>query len=187
MAYLLVMLASILSRLPILAGPVPGAESLVVHAVADAHYCGGKKVTVVAESSTAKLDPALVAALTIEFPHGLDFANDPKGSRQRFDDFARDATAKTQAVTSRREHDKSAEALARSVQVVRRFAEVVARAEIPDNVAAGSDAPEKIHDYCLAVSEVADALLDKADIMAEACRAAQTTKGWWTSVCGSKK
>jgi len=173
----------IYARLPIAAGPVPGAPGLVVRAAKDATHCGGFAVTVVA-AKKAGIDPELLAVLTIDPPRGLDFTADRAGSVKQFESFIKAATVKTE--DARTFYGKSSDrvvAAARTTQIFRRFAEVLARMYIPRDVRTGDFAKDKIEAYCEQLAIVVEPILDKADAAAEACRSAATAEGWWTAVC----
>jgi hypothetical protein len=161
----------------VITGPVPGAPGLVVAAKPDATYCGGTAVSVVVKSA-AGLDPELVAALTIEAPH------DPDSLRA----FVTASTAKVQAArelyVKRAKTDRAA-SLARIAQVMRRFAEVMIRFPIPQNVRTGVDAADNTAAFCEQLESVAEPLLTKAEEAAALCRDAGKAAGagWWNAAC----
>jgi len=179
---------TIYDRLPVEAGPLPGAPELVVRATKNAAYCGGFAVSVVAMKKASALEPEFVAAMTIDSPHGLDFTTDRERSLKRFDAFIRDATAKMKAAQTWYERRKSIASYARIVQTTRRFAEAMTRVEIPNDVRTGELAADKTAAFCEQLATVATPLVDKADQAAAACRqfAASESDGWWTQACADR-
>jgi hypothetical protein len=183
------------------AGALPGAASLVVADTADATHCGGRDVTVRAlPRATAGVEPELIVAMTLDAPRGLDF--DPqhedaqKASEKRFSDWFTDATKKMSVarrlydnrLTDVRAHAADrVVAIARIAQLDRRFADLIARMEIPASVRTGAYAADATAAFCDAVTEKAQPLYDKADDDAKACRkAAADAKlgpGWWDVAC----
>src|SRR5579862_3905664 len=167
-------------------GPVAGAPFLVVSDHADATHCGGHDVRVRAlEGRGNGGELELVAAMTIDSPRGLDF--DPahkaavQASQKRFSDWFTDATKKMGAArdvymarftdAKATPTDKTA-AIARIVQLDRRFADVISYMEIPRSVRSGQFAADATQAFCDALDEKAKPLDDKADADAATCRQA---------------
>jgi hypothetical protein len=189
-------------RLPVSDGPVPGAPSLVVTSAPDPTRCGGVAVTVRATRARGRppVDPELVAALTLDGPRGLDFdAAHPDAQRASTAKLGAWLTAATRSMQAaielyqRRAADKDAppdarvEAMAHIAQVERRFAEVIARMEIPRSVRTGPYAADATRAFCEALADKAEPLVDQADEAAAACRKAaadaRLPAGWWDDVC----
>jgi hypothetical protein len=79
-------------------------------------------------------------------------------------------------------------ALARWVQVVRRFESVQARAPIPTDVRNGAHATSRIDSYCARAKS--DTIIEEAEALA--CECAEQIgqldeHGWWDDVCISSQ
>jgi len=187
---------------PALVGPVPGAPSFVLVARADARHCGGQAIVVrrVRVGAARAVDPELARVLELRGPTGLDF--DPqhrdrarastkafqawvdhtmrtvRTARDRYQQQVADAGASPQA---------RVEAAAHVVVVLRRFADVLGRMEIPANVRNGPYAADMTKAFCDALAEKAQPVSTQADDASAACaRMADEGKvgpGWWSQVC----
>jgi hypothetical protein len=169
------------ARVPIEAGPVPGAPELIVHAARDNTHCGGFAVAVVATTKPAGLEPELVAALTIEAPRDLTTLTAWLEASQTKLKAAR-------ALLGKRDGADQLAARAREAQVLRWFAQTLVRMEIPRDVRTGDDADDKVKAYCAALDEIAVPVVDRADEAARSCRALATSAGdgWWTQACADR-
>jgi hypothetical protein len=174
---------------------------LVVSDKADATHCGGRDVTVRGSSRRGDgVEPELVAAMTLDAPRGLDFdvahTQAREASIKKFDAWFNDAanrmsaarTLYTDRLTDTRAHAADrVVAQARIVQLDRRFADLVARMEIPVSIRTGQYAADATAAFCDALAEKAQPLYDKADEDAKACRkasaAAKVGTGWWDVAC----
>ncbi len=195
--------ASVLARVPVTAGPVPGEPGLTVRSATDATHCGGLDVTVrLTRGKVPAADRDFAAAMLIDAPRGLDMdpAHKPRrdAAMKKFNAFIEDATKKMAAANARYEHiagDTSAQpedrviAAARIAQINRRYAEILARMEIPRALRSGPYAADTTAAFCDALAVQAAPLLDKADEAATVCRdrAANVSlpASWWTPVCAA--
>jgi hypothetical protein len=190
--------AAALARLPAPPAEIAGAPQLVVRSVKNASYCGGLAVTIRLDKKTRAtvIEPELVAALTFEAPTGLDFSESHReASKKRFETFMKELMERGQTARklySQRLDDPNVSqqdkgvALARLVQIQRRFAELLLRLEIPRDVRTGSLAADKISAFCDTLAGTAQPLLDRIDETIERCRGVAEmadTKEWWTTVC----
>ncbi len=174
---------------------VPGTRSLVAYSVPDAAHCGGTATGVRQTGPADDIEPELVAALTLEYPHDLDFTADKNGSRDRFTAWLADATAKAERASELYTKRLAAAgaspearyaAVARQVQIVRAFADALEHAELPLDARTGEHAAERAHAYCDALTNAAAPLRQKADFAAAKCRAFATSHGWWSLACAAR-
>ena len=176
-------------------GPVPGLAGYVLARSQDEHHCGGTKiVTSHGKGKVATDDQPLVDVYELAFPTGLDFSEAGKQhSALRFKVWMKqmqDVGAKATEHYEAQLHDRDARvqlaAAARLAQIRFRIASVIARAEIPADVATGDYAKDKIDAYCDALATAAEPLQASAEDAAKACaeKAAQlAVHGWWDQVC----
>ena len=183
---------SIFDRLHDTAGRVPGLDGYSLARVPDATRCGGIAVTVVhaANVRVAPADQPLAAFFDTPPITGLDFGDAAKDqSRQRFDTWLADAGRRAEAARAAYEGASSDATIvisaARDAQVLRHFASMLLRAEIPADVRAGEHADDKIAAYCGALTNAATPLLAKADEAVARCaeHVTRVGSGWWSSVC----
>ncbi|MBK7192880.1 MAG: hypothetical protein IPH80_10400 [Myxococcales bacterium] len=186
------LIAGIANAAPPPSTPVPGTVGLRQRTVAVRDACVAS-TTVITQVRPGDA-PALVAALTLKPIRGLDL--DPSNQRRataalrKFQTWLEHGRATaTAAVTAERAAASNAtrpvdrvEAMARTVQISARYAEVLRSSEIPTNVRAF---PEAIEAYCAAMAEQADALDAQAAAARQACAdaAAHILPGWWTPIC----
>jgi hypothetical protein len=190
--------ATMLARLPVAAGPVPGADAITIKTKASAKHCGGVAVRVRIRSSRRipKPDPELAALFELEFPHDLDF--DPKRKERRekstkkYADWLAAFTDASRAVVDRyraRIQDPAIApldklvAFGRLAVAFRWSASVLARAEIPKNV---RELPEAAALYCDMLADRADALVAELDRVTATCRDTAShlaLAGWWDAAC----
>jgi hypothetical protein len=176
-------------------GPVPGLAGFTYLRSTDATRCGGIAVAVVRDASVQAPahDAELVALLALEFPKNLDFQRAREQAMNTFSTWLEDTKAQAGAATNVYEAQiKSTSdvavqiaAYARLAQVMRHFASLLVRAEIPADIRTGDNAEEKIDAYCEALAQAADPLLVRAKESGANCRklASGVPDGWWTPVC----
>jgi hypothetical protein len=176
-------------------GPVPGLAGYVLARASDARHCGGAKiVTKHGRGKAAADDQPLVDVYELAFPTGLAFEGPAK---QRSMDTLNawmkhllDIGQKATTYYTMHLHDSDAHvqlaAAARLAQIRFRIASVLARADIPDEIAIGDYAKDKIEAFCSNFAGIAEPLQDSAEEAAKACaeKAAQLAlHGWWDQVC----
>ena len=184
--------ARVLARIPIRDGKVLGTR-LEAHSLALGRFCGGAAITIAVTSGHAT-EPRLEEAMTLEIPSELDRIGDSRDAgldaANRFAAWTQHAMQLHQAV-----HDDllsrarattiiavKLEGLARIVTLQRRYAELFARAPIPNAFIAE---PARTA-WCDSMAMPVEQLLDEADRLATTCRdlaAASTQHGWWDTVC----
>ncbi len=177
-------------------GPVPGLEAVSTRRQPDPTRCGGIQVVVTRDPDqrTAIDDADFLALYQISFPTHLDFTDGParKASLERFDQWIADlsrlgaaARAHYGSQTQTASETGRVIAGARLVQIERRVASLLVRAEIPVDVRTGEFAEDKKAAFCAQIANAAETMLAGAAQAETTCaeHAKTLPPGWWTAVC----